>query len=77
MESGEKEFQMLVSVSKCSKCGRGMGERHKAIGKRPSIATMTRWSDNGIAKATDGCRVDLDGTCSHGHASWVLSLGLI
>jgi len=54
-----------------------MGEKHKAIGKRPSFATMTRWSDNGIAKATDGCKVEPDGTCSHGHSSWMLVLGLI
>jgi len=68
---------MLVSVSKCSKCSRGMGEKHKAIGKRPSFATMTRWMDNGIAKSTDGCKVEPDGTCSHGHSSWMLVLGLI
>ena len=68
---------MLVSTDKCYKCGRGMGEKHKAIGKPPSFATMTRWSDNGIAKSTDGCKVEPDGTCSHGHSSWMLVLGLI
>ena len=46
-------------------------------GKRPSIATMERWMDKGIAKATDGCEVEPDGTCPHGKPSWLLVLHLI
>ena len=68
---------MLVSVDKCSKCGRGKGEKHKVVGKRPSIATMNRWYENGYAKATDGCKVEPDAYCSHDHASWILVLGLV
>jgi len=67
---------MLVSGDKCSKCGR-IGGKHHATIERPSIATMTRWMDNGIAKATDGCKVAPDDICSHGHSSWMLALGLI
>ncbi len=29
------------------------------------------------ATATDGCSVEPDGTCPHGHPSWALVLGLI
>jgi hypothetical protein len=43
----------------------------------PALATLERWSDNGIAQATDGCRVEPDGTCCHGHKSWLLVLGVI
>jgi hypothetical protein len=43
----------------------------------PTLATMERWSDNGIARATDGCRVEPDGTCCHGHKSWLLVMGCI
>ena len=46
-------------------------------GKRPSLATMEKWMENGVAKATDGCRVEPDGHCPHGHPSWLLQLGLI
>ena len=35
-------------------------------GKRPPLATMERWMDDGVARATDGCRVEPDGTCPHG-----------
>jgi hypothetical protein len=27
--------------------------------------------------ATDGCEIEPDGICSHGHPSWFLALGLI
>jgi len=63
----------------CETCGRAVesGEKHKATQKRPSIATMARWMDSGIARATDGCKVEPDGKCPHGHSSWMLILGLI
>lgn len=43
----------------------------------PSLRTMERWVFDGIAKATDGCSVEPDGTCPHGSRSWLLELGLI
>lgn len=45
--------------------------------KRPSVATMEKWMDRGVAKATDGCRVEPDGRCPHGCESWMLVLGMI
>lgn len=67
----------LVNVSECPKCHRKNGERHKAVGKRPTIKCMERWSNDGVAKATDGCRVEPDGVCEHGHSSWMLVVGVI
>ena len=56
----------------------------KAMGKTamkckapPTIATLEKWSADGVAKATDGCRVEPDGECTHGHKSWMLVMGLI
>ena len=46
-------------------------------GKRPSVATLEKWIDRGVAKATDGCRVEPDGRCPHGAESWLLVLGMI
>jgi hypothetical protein len=45
--------------------------------KAPTATTIYRWMDNGVAKATDGCKTDLDGHCKHGKASWLLVLGVI
>lgn len=54
-----------------------MTEANKKRTKVPSLKTLEKWSDSGIAKATDGCKVEPDGKCQHGHPSWLLKLGLI
>jgi hypothetical protein len=43
----------------------------------PTLKTLEKYMENGIAKATDGCRIEPDGTCQHGHHSWLIVLGLI
>jgi hypothetical protein len=48
-----------------------------AAKKQPSMATLSRWMMDGVAKATDGCEVEPDGTCEHGKPSWLLAMGLI
>lgn len=67
----------LVAVSECESCGRKQGEKHKATERKPSIAVMEHWMFDGVAEATDGCSVEPDGTCEHGHSSWLLVLGYI
>jgi hypothetical protein len=52
-------------------------EQARKITKEPSIKTLYKWSDDGVAKATDGCRVEPDGTCPHGCRSWMLVMGVI
>jgi len=67
----------LVKVSECPKCHRKMGEKHKIITNKPTVETMEKWARLGYAKATDGCRVEEDGICEHGHTSWIRVLGYI
>lgn len=45
--------------------------------KAPSLRKLKFWLYDGVAEATDGCRVEPDGTCPHGKPSWFLKLGLI
>ena len=45
--------------------------------KQPSLKTMEHWVCDGVARATDGCDVELDGHCEHGYPSWLLHLGYI
>ena len=66
-----------VETESCETCGRERGERHKAIGKAPSVAQMQHWMNDGAAKATDGCRVEADGSCEHGHTSWMVWMEMI
>ena len=43
----------------------------------PSLEVMEKWVSTGVARATDGCRVEPDGICPHGKESWLLVAGLI
>lgn len=49
----------------------------KPTTKQPGQATLERWLFDGCCRATDGCMVEPDGWCSHGHLSWLDHLGLI
>ena len=51
--------------------------RRRATTPRPDIEQLTEWVVDGMAEATDGCRVEPDGHCEHGHASWLLELEMI
>lgn len=44
----------------------------------PDLETLEDWMvDDGGCEATDGCWVEPDGRCPHGHPSWFVKLGLI
>ena len=43
----------------------------------PSIATMEKWSNNGIAKSILGAKTEPDGWDSDGSPSWMLAMGMI
>ena len=44
----------------------------------PGLDTLERWLfGDGDCEATDGCIVEPDGACPHGHPSWLILHGLI
>jgi hypothetical protein len=44
----------------------------------PDLEQIEDWLwDDGGCEATDGCWIEPDGICPHGHPSWFLRLGLI
>lgn len=43
----------------------------------PDDATIECWICDGVVEATDGCTVEPDGICPHGHPSWLLRIGII
>jgi hypothetical protein len=47
------------------------------VKKPPTMKTLVKWSNDGIARALDGCRVEPDGECAHGLPSWMIALGII
>ena len=64
-----------VTVAECESCGRKYGERHQATMRAPDVEEIAEMMDD--ATATDGCAVEPDGICPHGHQSWLLRLGMI
>ena len=45
--------------------------------RKPSMADLEEWMSDCGCEAIDGCWVEPDGRCSHGHDSWLLALGWI
>jgi hypothetical protein len=43
----------------------------------PDLDALRFMVFDSICEATDGCTVEPDGTCEHGHPSWLLYLDLI
>ncbi len=43
----------------------------------PSMDELERMAFDGVAEATDGCAVEPDGTCPHGHPSWLRVYGIL
>jgi len=62
-----------VEVDQCVSCGRKRGERHVATMAMPDIEEL--WDS--VVPATDGCEVEPDGVCEHGHNSWLKVLGVM
>ncbi len=53
------------------------GLRHKPTVPAPDIETLMEWESESGCEATDGCWVEPDGQCAHGHVSWLRQYGLI
>lgn len=49
----------------------------KGISACPTIATLERWSNDGVAMTPDGQRIEPDGTAANGAPSWLLLVGVI
>ena len=43
----------------------------------PNEEQLAEWVFDSVCEATDGCEVEPDGYCPHGHPSWLLKLGII
>jgi len=44
----------------------------------PDLEQLEEWMwEDGGSEATDGCWLEVDGICPHGHPSWLLRLGLV
>lgn len=51
--------------------------RPRPTAEEPTIEQLMDWDHEGGCEATDGCWVEPDGTCPHGHVSWLIYKGFI
>lgn len=51
--------------------------RDNDIEEIPNDGEVEYWIYDSVCPATDGCQVEPDGTCEHGHDSWLLALGYV
>lgn len=47
------------------------------ITPKPGFVALAQFLFEAVAETTDGCLVEPDGICRHGHPSWLLRLGVI
>lgn len=45
--------------------------------EEPTQEELAEFVYDSVCPATDGCDVEPDGVCEHGHPSWLIQLGLI
>jgi len=45
--------------------------------EKPTLDEIEEMVYDCYCEATDGCDVEPDGVCQHGHPSWLLHMGLI
>ena len=55
----------------------GAWQKLHGFPKPPSMNTLEKWSEEGVAKSVDGHRVEPDGYSPDGSPSWMLVMGLI
>ena len=50
---------------------------YTSVCKQPSVTSLMRWAEDGIAKSVGGKRVEPDGYDPDGFPSWLLVVGMI
>lgn len=78
----KKETQVDQECKRCAIGDYGRerredGIKHVATTPTPTVEQLQAWDFDGICEATDGCRVEPDGRCPHGHTSWLRVVGIV
>jgi hypothetical protein len=54
-----------------------LDDKRTIMYSKPDIEQLQMWEEEGGCEAPDGCWVEPDGICEHGHKSWLLIMGMI
>lgn len=52
------------------------GIKHRPTEPTPTDDMLEEWVMDSVCEATDGCTVEPDGQCPHGHTSWLRIMGV-
>lgn len=77
-EKAREIVDKMMNPGSCS-CSWGNGTRRwpEPTEAEPSSEEIGSWFFDDVVPATDGCEVEPDGVCPHGHPSWMVKLGII
>lgn len=68
---------ILVNAHKLTRTQSSMNHPQPTINEPDFIEVFQQEHEQGTVPATDGCRVEPDGKCEHGHVSWLVYWGVI
>lgn len=75
MEDAENEStENLVAAAEILASAQGYPEPTEP---EPDAEQIEAWVYDSVCDATDGCTVEPDGICEHGHPSWLIRLGFV
>jgi hypothetical protein len=72
-----RTIKLGLDVDEAIEMLRSKGHKVTVCEKPPATETMEKWVMAGTARATDGCKVEYDGECCHGHKSWFVVMKLV
>jgi hypothetical protein len=76
-ESSDPRERQLAQIKRMQESARSRYPEPTTL--QPSQEDISAWcsADPQVARATDGCEVDLNAVCSHGYPSWLIMYGLV
>jgi hypothetical protein len=76
-DSSDPHVRQLARIKQMQESARS--RYPKPTTPEPSPENIAAWCNATpqVANATDGCKVELDGVCSHGYPSWLIMYGLV
>ena len=74
---GKTKECLRCALGDHSRARRPDGIRHEATQPVPPASQIEVWVLDSVCEATDGCVVEPDGRCPHGHVSWLRQLGVM
>ncbi len=77
MEAKKEAGCPRCAIGDHGRAPRADGLKHEITSPRPTVEQLMAWDFDGICEATDGCRVEPDGRCPHGHTSWLRLVGIV